>query len=84
MVGLLVVGLLANLLVRAVHTRHHVDPTEHPTTAAPTGQAGRPTAPTVTPAGAPPVPLWLPWTIVGLPLVYGVLQTAGSALKLFS
>lgn len=84
MVVLLVVGLLANLLVRAVHTRHHVDSAEQPTSTTPAGDAGGPTAPAVTPAGAPPVPVWLPWAIVGLPLVYGVLQTAGSALKLFS
>ena len=98
MVGLLVVGLIANVLVRAVDDKHHVSTGGQQT---PSGGTSNGTASerasdtasstfgdtqvrTVEPAGAPPVPVWLPWVVVGLPLAYGVVQTFINALQLFA
>ncbi|MGQ7786073.1 OFA family MFS transporter [Nesterenkonia sp. K-15-9-6] len=80
MVGLLVIGLIANILVRAVDEKHHVSTSS----AGPTTTAQSSATPQVEPAGAPRVPLWLPWAVVAIPLAYGVLQTAINALGLFA
>ncbi|MDS2173745.1 OFA family MFS transporter [Nesterenkonia sp. CL21] len=80
MVGLLVIGLIANILVRAVDEKHHVSTSSGD----PTTTAHDSATPIIEPAGAPRVPLWLPWTVVAIPLAYGVLQTAINALGLFA
>ncbi|OSM44347.1 OFA family MFS transporter [Nesterenkonia sp. PF2B19] len=80
MVGLLVIGLIANVLVRAVDEKHHVSTSSGD----PTTTAHDSATPIIEPAGAPRVPLWLPWAVVAIPLAYGVLQTAINALGLFA
>ncbi|GAA1180187.1 OFA family MFS transporter [Nesterenkonia xinjiangensis] len=80
MVGLLVIGLIANVLVRAVDEKHHVSTG----TPAATATSATSSVPEVEPAGTPRVPVWLAWAVVSLPLAYGVLQTLSNALGLFA
>ncbi|WP_120005528.1 OFA family MFS transporter [Nesterenkonia muleiensis] len=86
MVGLLVVGLIANILVNAVDEKHHVEnaPAD-PEAEKSSGTEAKPgDTETLKPLGAPRVPLWLAWGVVGIPLLYGVGQTFNSAIRLFT
>ncbi|GGA72930.1 MFS transporter [Pseudoclavibacter endophyticus] len=99
MVGILVVGLIANLLIRAVASKHHADPeVVRAATGVGSGSAisgasgdgpdavgaGASGVATATGAAAKPrVPPIVAWIIVGVPLAYGVVQTFINALKLF-
>jgi len=75
MVGVLAVGLVANLLIRRVADRfHEPDHEERQLTEAPGGGGGVATT-TRTTVATRPVLLVVSWAIVGLPLVYGVYQT---------
>lgn len=80
MVGILVVGLIANLFVRPVSEKHLVDPALVPGAATAQREGALPEAS----AAKPLVPVWLAWLIVGIPLAYGITMTFLNALKLFS
>lgn len=85
MVVLLVIGLVANILMRAVSEKHHVEnATQGPEPEEPVEGKSRSDYGTVEPLGAPAVPIWLAWGIVSLPLLYGVGQTLNSATRLFT
>lgn len=86
MVALLVIGLIANILVRAVKEEHHTEnaPRQEETKEDKTEAAAKQTQKTVEPAAAPRVPVWLAWVIVGVPLAYGVLMTLSNAVRLFT
>ncbi len=86
MVGVLVVGFVANLLVRPVAERFH-EPEHEPVTGAsgsdgPGGHAGRSDAGHDAPA---PASLLLPiaWFVVSAPLAWAVYETVVKALELF-
>lgn len=80
MVGILVVGLIANLFIRNVKEKHHVDPALVPSGA--TTEAELEAGARI--ATKARVPVWLAWAIVAIPLIYGVSQTFMNALKLFT
>lgn len=85
MVGLLVIGLIANIMVKAVHEKHHVESAPQPTEETSAGDQEAPQQEEdVTPVGPPPFPVWLAWAIVAIPLGYGVLQTLSNAVQLFT
>jgi MFS family permease len=86
--GLLVVGFICNLVVRPVHKKHHMSeeeqeklkkefhlivPATHPHHHDPNsiGEASH------------PIKLALAWLAVGIPLAYGIYDTALKAIKLF-
>jgi len=79
LVGLLAIGLLANLLVRAVHPRHFMTP-EELEDAKRLAKEQAAASPIVEQAAAPIKPrsrlgLVLAWSAVGLPLCWGVYRT---------
>jgi MFS family permease len=84
MAGLLVVGLVVNLLVRPVDARHHLSADElsrvrgdAPSTE-PTPASGRAAAATTS-----PLVIATAWLVVVAPLTWGVVATATKALALF-
>ncbi|GGE73966.1 OFA family MFS transporter [Nesterenkonia cremea] len=82
MVGLLVVGFIANLLVRPVSAEHHMEnesrgADEH---SADSGNAEEPVA---EPTGKPIVPVPAAWLIVGIPILYGLTYTFINGVQLF-
>ncbi|MCF7529304.1 OFA family MFS transporter [Neisseria lisongii] len=85
MAGLLLAGLLCNLLVRAVHEKHHERDIK---TAAHSGNPDDETAisdayllgESVSHGGAA---VWWRWALVGIPLLYGVVMVFVKALDLF-
>jgi MFS family permease len=80
--GLLVVGLLCNLLVKPVDPRFHMKPDAQG--AAPVSAAEpTPGQQALAPATSSPVGLFLAWALVGIPLLWGVYQTLLNAMKLF-
>jgi hypothetical protein len=80
--GLLVVGLLCNLLVKPVAASFHMKPDDV-----------RAAVPGVVPGAVPqvavsgsttaPVVVLMTWVLVGIPLVWGVYETVLNAMKLF-
>ncbi len=86
MVCLLVVGFVANLLVRPVDPKHHVE-NEEPQTGQADGQGsggGASGAPAVEPAGKPVVPIPVAWIVVGVPILYGLTYTFINGIRLFT
>lgn len=83
MVALLIVGLIANILVRAVKEKHHVESSAD-STSQQKSSTETSAEETVTPLSPPPVPVWLAWVVAGIPLVYGVLETLSNAIQLFT
>jgi MFS family permease len=81
MVGVLVVGFVANLLIRPVADKHHADRGEAKAREE-EDRRGAELADEHVPA-APGVRLVLSWGVVSLLLGYGVFQTVVTALKLF-
>jgi MFS family permease len=80
--GLLVVGLICNLLIRPVDARFHMQPDA--TRTVPGSAAGGPVPGQAVPAAATSsVALALAWVLVGVPLLWGVYQTLLNAMKLF-
>jgi MFS family permease len=79
MAGLLLIGLVANLLVRPVDPRHHLAP------ARPAGSESVPVQAEVVPgATAGLSPALIPaWALVGIPLAWGVATTVLRAAALF-
>jgi MFS family permease len=81
MVGVLAVGFVANLLIRPVASRHHVDPAEVEARReqdAVSADVADEHAPATTGAR-----LVLSWAVVSLLLAYGVFETVTTALELF-
>ena len=83
MVGILVVGFIANLLVRPVHERFHEPAREDGTDP----DRGQDAAAGVTEGHDTPVPtsalLPVAWALAAIPLAYGVYQTVVKAAALF-
>jgi hypothetical protein len=88
MAGLLLIGLVCDLLVRPVDERHHYKPAKTD------GAAAVPTAPAAGAAGAGSsvehardpllaARLGLAWLIVGVPLVWGLWQVVAKSFALF-
>ncbi len=78
--GLLVVGLICNLCVTAVAARFHMKPDDARATPSVAPAAA---AAVVNGAATSPVAVLLAWILVGVPLAWGVYETALNALKLF-
>jgi MFS family permease len=81
MVGVLAVGFVANLLIRPVASRHHVDPSE-----VEARQEQDAVSADVADEHAPATGgarLVLSWAVVSLLLAYGVFETVTTALQLF-
>ncbi|MET8255250.1 OFA family MFS transporter [Micromonospora sp. NPDC005197] len=90
MVGVLAIGFVANLLVRAVPDRFH-EPDRGPTSPVARASVTEPVA--LGPQSRPPVPehvggqtgrLWLSWLLVAALLGYGIVETVITAAKLFT
>jgi MFS family permease len=83
MAGLLLVGLLCNLLVKPVDARYHMKPdTDARTMPAQTQVQGSVTAASA-PTPTSPVSVFLAWALVSVPLLWGVYETLLNAMKLF-
>ena len=83
MVGVLAVGFVANLLVRPVAAKFHEDMAQH----TPEQEADAAVSEVVddaAPARAGTIRLVLGWSVVGILLAYGVVETLTTALKLVS
>jgi MFS family permease len=81
MAGLLVVGLICNSLVRPVAARFHMKADagaalQRVNAAAAPGEVSVPTT-------TAPLPVVLAWTLVGVPLLWGIYETLLNAVKLF-
>ncbi|MGC4768975.1 OFA family MFS transporter [Micromonospora sp. DT44] len=90
MVGVLAIGFVANLLVRAVPDRFH-EPDRG--SASPVARASVTEPVALGPRSSPPVPehvgdqtgrLWLSWLLVAVLLGYGIVETVSTAAKLFT
>ncbi|MGV9213906.1 OFA family MFS transporter [Micromonospora sp. RB23] len=90
MVGVLAIGFVANLLVRAVPDRFH-EPDRG--SASPVARASVTEPVALGPQSRPPVPehvgdqtgrLWLSWLLVAVLLGYGIVETLSTAAKLFT
>lgn len=79
MVGVLAVGFVANLLVRPVASRFH-EPKGEDAPVEPTARER--TTEDTTSQGVTPLAV-VAWTVVGVPLVYGVYETVVKAAALF-
>ncbi len=82
MVGVLAVGFVANLLIRPVASRFHTDTSEQRASDAEERQVATQAERELSP-GSSQARLVLSWAVVGLMLVYGVYETAVTAVKLF-
>ncbi len=87
LVGMLVVGLIANLMIRPVNDKHFMTPEElavEKKLASEKAHASE--VGTSHEASAPTNPLWvvLAWTAVGIPLAWGIYRTALSVSKFFN
>ncbi len=90
MVGVLAVGLVANLLVRQVADRFHEQDHEEtqltadePATAGAVGGGVATRTRTTAVTSTRPVLLVVSWAVVGIPLAYGVYQTVVKVSSLF-
>ncbi len=87
MVGVLAVGFVANLMIRAVADRYHEkDHEEKQLTGASSESGGGVATKTreATATSTQPVLLVVAWAIVGIPLAYGVYETVVKVSSLFS
>jgi MFS family permease len=80
--GLLVVGLLCNLLVTAVNARFHMKP-DDARAAVSAVASGAAQQVAVNGTATPAVAVLMAWVLVGIPLVWGVYETVLNAMKLF-
>jgi MFS family permease len=87
LVGMLVIGLICNLLVRPVDKKYFMTPTElaeekrlaHDRAVAAEVGPG-----TMTFHGSKPAMVWLAWAAVGIPLAWGIYKTTLSVSKFFA
>jgi MFS family permease len=80
MVGILVVGFVANLLIRPVAEKFHESSDHHAGAAAATDSTAGEGHDVPVPASAL---LPVAWALVGIPLAYGVYETVVKAIELF-
>ena len=85
MVGLLVIGFVANLLVRPVDEHHHEESKQAGARESGLADASTPKdgPRTVEPAGTPVVPVPAAWFIVAVPILYGLTYTFINGTQLF-
>lgn len=87
MVGLLVLGFVANLLVRPVNERHHEeskrDATPDNDDGKEAGTSEEGDAEQVDRAAKPPVPVPVAWAVVATPILYGLAYTFFNGAQLF-
>ena len=92
MVGVLVVGFVANLMVRPVAERFHERRSERPSATGAPGDGTVPATGDTVVSGTPgsgtgrtahPALVAVAWTVVVVPLVYGLVQTFEKTVKLF-
>ena len=86
MVGVLAVGFVANLLIRAVADRFHETDHEEKQLTGAAGDGGGGVATktrAATTTATQPVLLVVAWAIVGIPLAYGVYETFVKVSSLF-
>jgi MFS family permease len=84
--GILVLGLICNILVRPVAEKHFMSPAEEARLDAASAQSSVATAPAAVAADGTPSPAWVvtaAWFSVGIPIAIGVLVTLKQAAKLF-
>jgi hypothetical protein len=89
LVGMLVIGLICNLLVRPLDSKWFMTDAElahekrlahEKASAAEAGMAGVAGRNDAT----PPLKVWLAWAVVGIPLAWGVYRTMQAAAKFFN
>jgi hypothetical protein len=83
---MLVVGLIANLLVRPVDAKHFMTAEElaHEKKLASEKAHASEVHGTGTPTHVNPAFVWLAWAAVGIPLVWGIYRTVLSVTKFFN
>jgi MFS family permease len=81
MAGLLVIGLLCNLMVTPVAERYHMKTADGSAAAAAAAVAATAAGPAVS---TTPVLVAFAWALVGVPLLWGVYETLLNAMKLFN
>jgi MFS family permease len=87
--GILVLGLICNMLVRPVDPKHYMTPAQEAALDAASAEGSAAAAPVSAAAAAadPPTPAWkvtAAWLAVGIPLAWGVWVTLQQAAKLFA
>ena len=84
--GILVIGLICNILVRQVAEKHFMTPQQEAQLDAAGTHGSIAAAPAGAPAEGPPSPTWMvaaAWLAVGIPIAIGVWVTLRQAAKLF-
>jgi MFS family permease len=84
--GILVLGLICNILVRPVADKYFMTPAQEAQLDAATAQAATTAAPAATAEDGLPSPAWMvtaAWLAVGIPIAIGVWVTLRQAAKLF-
>ena len=86
LVGMLAVGLIANLLIRPVHDKHFMTPEElaHEKQLASEKAHANELHGNAAPTHVNPVFVWLAWAAVGIPLAWGIYRTILSVSKFFN
>ena len=83
MAGLLILGLICNLLVRPVNEKHHADGSFHIPHQVPEESAFEEAAQAAEEIAHSGTGVKLRWLAVGIPLAYGVIMVAAKVLDLF-
>ena len=81
--GLLVVGLLCNLMVKPVDPRFHMKAEMRGRQRRRVARGPIAAARALAPATTSPCGVFLAWALVGIPLLWGVYETLLNAMKLF-
>ena len=86
LVGMLVVGFIANLLIRPVADKHFMTAEElaHEKKLASEKASASEVHGSGTPTHVNPLFVWLAWAAVGIPLAWGIYRTALSVAKFFN
>ena len=86
LVGMLVVGFIANLLIRPVDNKHFMNAEElaHEKKLASEKANASEVHGSGTPTHVNPAFVWLAWAAVGIPLAWGIYRTALSVAKFFN
>ena len=86
LVGMLAVGLIANLLIRPVHEKHFMTPEElaHEKQLAHEKAHANELHGNAAPTHVNPAFVWLAWAAVGIPLAWGIYRTILSVSKFFN
>jgi hypothetical protein len=86
LVGMLVVGLIANLMVRPVADKHFMSPEElaHEKQLASEKAHANELQGSAGPTHVNPAFVWLAWTAVSIPLAWGIYRTLQSVSKFFN